>query len=417
MVFGGILNMIECTLRHNTARNLGAAMWVAHDRDSQVPGRVTMTACTVQGNKAAPDGTNYIGSPINVEGFFGSTLTVTDSRTRLIGNTQGIELTFPTDGCQAGERISLIRDQNFECELCEAGKTTPSAGFFNCGNNCPLGQGGYFDPSCTNCSAGTFRGDVSQIACAACAKGRYQETTGGTECEGSCPTGTYGNATGFVSASQCPKCAPGRISASGSATCTSCPEGKYKEVAGGYSCTPCPRGTFADIGNLTSVSQCKQCVAGRFASAPGSTMCSLCPEGSYEDGDGRLVVIVSRSPVSLLLFSPRLLDCIALTILSFRQRTHSTQCRPCPNRTFADTKGLSRCKVCQAGSKYDSTMLVSATVNPCANCPAGTYRDHERVATEADNECKLCIAGKVGRQEGSFDLSREKTVCLSSRHF
>ena len=73
---------------------------------------------------------------------------------------------------------------------------------------------------------------------------------------------------------------------------------------------------------------------------------------------------------------------------------NSTQCKACPNRTFANTKGLLRCKVCQPGTKYDGALLVTATAKPCASCPAGTYRDHNRSETVADNECARCDLGK-----------------------
>ena len=109
------------------------------------------------------------------------------------------------------------------------------------------------------------------------------------------------------------------------------------------------------------------------------------------------------------------------------QHNNSTQCKTCPTRTFADAKGLTRCKVCQAGTKYDGALLVTATANPCASCPAGTYRDNNRTEMSADNECAtcevgksspasaasassctFCAAGKVGRLEnGTCLLSRE----------
>ena len=74
-------------------------------------------------------------------------------------------------------------------------------------------------------------------------------------------------------------------------------------------------------------------------------------------------------------------------------RCNSTQCKACPNRTFADIKGLTQCKVCQAGTKYDGALLVTATSEPCAGCPAGTYRDHNRSDTAVDNECARCDLG------------------------
>ena len=84
------------------------------------------------------------------------------------------------------------------------------------------------------------------------------------------------------------------------------------------------------------------------------------------------------------------------------RQSDSTQCKSCPNRTFADDKGLTRCKVCQAGSKYDgTTLLVTPTANPCTGCPAGTYRDHNRTESSADNECATCDVGKSSAPSAS----------------
>ena len=108
------------------------------------------------------------------------------------------------------------------------------------------------------------------------------------------------------------------------------------------------------------------------------------------------------------------------------QHNNSTQCKTCPTRTFADAKGLTRCKVCQAGTKYDGALLVTATANPCASCPAGTYRDNNRTEMSADNECVTCevgkssavsasactscAAGKVGRLENGMTLCARDTI-------
>ena len=109
------------------------------------------------------------------------------------------------------------------------------------------------------------------------------------------------------------------------------------------------------------------------------------------------------------------------------QHNNSTQYKTCPTRNFADAKGLTRCKVCQAGTKYDGALLVTATANPCASCPAGTYRDNNRTERSADNECTTCevgkssaasassctscAAGKVGRLENGTCLLSHEILC------
>ena len=84
--------------------------------------------------------------------------------------------------------------------------------------------------------------------------------------------------------------------------------------------------------------------------------------------------------------------------------THSTQCKGCLNRTFADTTGLARCKVCGAGSTYDVQLEnENRTASPCAKCRAGTYRDNARPTT--DTECTLCGRGKSSAAVGAVASS------------
>ena len=82
-------------------------------------------------------------------------------------------------------------------------------------------------------------------------------------------------------------------------------------------------------------------------------------------------------------------------------RPLSTQCKTCPDRTFANAKGMTLCKVCQAGTTFDVALLISATANPCASCPAGKYRDNNRSETVADNKCSECGPGKSSPTVGS----------------
>ena len=268
-----------------------------------------------------------------------------------------------------------------------------------------------------------------------------------------CPLGQEGTRP------NCTLCSPGtHRSLLSSPNCTSCAKGRYQDVAGGVNCTSCSPGTFADATGSTSASQCKSCSPGTFAAVDGSEKCAPCPEGSFENVNGRYVsytfvffCCVSKMfapfvciySVHLFCLSFHLLNQIKLTLIltththtysthmlsptTPTQHNNSTQCKTCPTRTFADAKGLTRCKVCQAGTKYDGALLVTATANPCASCPAGTYRDNNRTETSADNECATCevgksspasaasassctpcTAGKVGRLEnGTCLLSRE----------
>ena len=288
---------------------------------------------------------------------------------------------------------------------------------------CPLGQE-WLSPNCTPCSPGKHRSLLSAPNCTACAKGRYQDIAGGVNCS-TCSAGTFADVTGSTSASQCRQCLSGTFARiAGSPSCAPCLAGSYENASGSATCKPCSSGTFADATGSTSASQCRPCLAGRFASVAGSESCAPCLEGSYQDASGRCVLcscFAKACVLSLFLSRPLhhatsltfpLLHCLVPPPLS-----HSTQCKPCPNLTFANAKGLTRCRVCQAGTKYDGALLVSATSKPCASCTAGTYRDHNRSETDADNECAkcglgkssaasastctFCAPGKIGRQDGA----------------
>ena len=279
-------------------------------------------------------------------------------------------------------------------------------------SQCPLGQE-IRNSNCTLCSPGKHRSSLSSPTCQACAQGRYQDATGGIDCK-PCSSGTYVNTTGSTLVSQCKECAKGTFAESaGSTTCAPCPKGSYGNTNRSATCKSCSPGTFANAVGSTLASQCLECIAGKFASVSRSALCGDCPEGRYTNASGRYVI--SSLSLQRALLIPRNHNSLRRLFLA-HSRTHSTQCEPCPNRTFADTRGLARCKVCQAGTTYDGALLVSATSIPCVSCPAGTYRDHNRSETQADNECAkcglgtssaasastctFCAPGKVGRQVG-----------------
>ena len=207
---------------------------------------------------------------------------------------------------------------------------------------CPLGQGGIF-PNCTRCSPGTYRGDLLDTSCLSCRAGRYQEAAGAANCTGACPVGTFSSLIG-----------------------------------------------------LSSVAQCQQCVAGTFAGVAGSLACAPCPEGSYEETAGRWVLALcdffrpSERVSKNSSLSPSLPPSLPPSL-----SPHSSACKTCPTRNFANAKGLAQCKVCQPGTMFDSALLISATANPCASCPAGRYRDNNRTESEIDNKCTECGLGKA----------------------
>ncbi|CAK8993365.1 unnamed protein product [Durusdinium trenchii] len=154
--------------------------------------------------------------------------------------------------CPGGsEEVFDENDQTYHCEVCPAGRASPSNG-----------------SRCVLCESGRSAVAGSQ-ECQACSPGAVARFTGLGACQ-PCPAGTHAN----QAATACWPCLPGTISLEGS-ECRNCTAGRFSQLSGSSLCEGCAAGSFS----LPGSSKCDQCPAGTI-SAPGSAKCSHC-EGYF----------------------------------------------------------------------------------------------------------------------------------------
>ncbi|XP_071950679.1 sushi, von Willebrand factor type A, EGF and pentraxin domain-containing protein 1-like [Antedon mediterranea] len=134
---------------------------------------------------------------------------------------------------------------------------------------------------CVNCPVGTYY-NVNSETCMTCPDGMYQDEESQLECK-KCAEGTWtvgDNAKNFTSCRDV--CKRGTYSATGLATCKSCPIGTYQDESRQFSCKQCPAGTTTWNIGTRSVEQCQDtCSPGSF-SVTGILPCERCPVGTYQ---------------------------------------------------------------------------------------------------------------------------------------
>ncbi|KAF0682923.1 Aste57867_24936 [Aphanomyces stellatus] len=227
---------------------------------------------------------------------------------------------------------------------------------------------------------------------------------------------------------------PGTYSLVGSSSCTSCPVGTYSSITAApslQSCTPCPAGTFSQATGASSFATCLSCSAGTFSSAPGAPSCAPCAAGSYSGSNASVCALCpigtfSQSQASTCSncsagsFAPftAMGACLACPLGMYSNATASkctgcplgtannalsgafTNCVACTAGTYADTLGLTTCKVCPDGTA--SSVARSSSVLNCSICPLGTYASG--------------LVGKtacVGCPNGTFANRSGTAVCLT----
>ncbi|XP_033104655.1 sushi, von Willebrand factor type A, EGF and pentraxin domain-containing protein 1-like [Anneissia japonica] len=136
---------------------------------------------------------------------------------------------------------------------------------------------------CVNCPVGTYY-NLDSDTCMTCTAGMYQDEESQTECK-HCEEGTWtvgNNAKNFTSCKEI--CEPGTYSATGLATCKSCPIGMYQDERRQSSCNSCPNGTTTWTFGTKRVEDCQgTCLPGTF-SVTGILPCDPCPVGYYQNG-------------------------------------------------------------------------------------------------------------------------------------
>ena len=118
--------------------------------------------------------------------------------------------------------------------------------------------------------------NLSQKQCLPCIPGSYIDVTGQESCK-NCDAGTHAE---DAKAETCEDCIAGKISSTGSATCSDCGKGQFQDEVKKSSCKDCLVNTFA---KLTGQTSCEACGIGEFAEE-GSARSQRCGAGTYGNG-------------------------------------------------------------------------------------------------------------------------------------
>ena len=183
--------------------------------------------------------------------------------------------------CTAGK---FSQAENSGCSLCPTG-TWSNNDYASACQPCSPGKFGALTGSivnsCTTCSAGSFSLSAAS-ACTPCPSGRYIGNQGASACE-VVLAGMVPNANvGATSVSNCPT---GSTSVAGTASCVSCPAGKYATYSGAYDCISCDPGKYSSVVGSSSPSSCQTCGIGKF-SVGGQASCTPCPAGTFSNSQG-----------------------------------------------------------------------------------------------------------------------------------
>ena len=323
--------------------------------------------------------------------------------------------------------------------FCPQGSPTAMATEYICpvGLHCPIGSreplqcepGSYTDLTgaamCSVCPAGSFCIPVDQqnatLRQRPCPTGFYCPAGTGSNWL-PCPQGTYSNATGLSSATQCLDCPGGEYCSDYAATVPTgvCWAGYYcvsgvdrpNPLPDSYleepvNCTLpeylgmhtgvgglCPSGHYCPNGTKTPLG----CPSGTYNLLSGQSECIPCPESYYcPENTSEYIENICPSGYYCGVGTPHLYanPCPSGTFNTLTGQANISSCIPCPEGLFCEGEGLSSpTENCSAGW-YCSGGAESAT--PTTNgalCPVGSY------CPEGSSLPNLCDPGMYCNMEG-----------------
>lgn len=303
--------------------------------------------CVSQASSATPSDT--ITGDICPAGFYCRGATITP-----------VKCAAGTYTVDPGQSICITCPERYFCD----GISTDRLLDCPTGHYCPNGTGAFPVP----CPMGTFS-NRTKIAnareCQPCTLGFYCETEGLAAPSGVCASGYY-----------CPIASENKFGKNAMSLTLPCPVGAYCPE-GTYIPAPCPRGTYSNASGLASATQCTFCEEGSFCADLGITRpTGLCSAGFYckrnntepTPSTGIVTIIDTTNATSSMSFGgnrcPLGNYCSAGSIFP----------RPCPEGTFADELGTAVCKPCVPGFFCPLGTIDYAT-NQCPRgyyCPEGT---------------------------------------------
>ena len=291
------------------------------------------------------------------------------------------------EACKNGYTIHGELCTWYECEMCEAGKYSPTAAGLNC-LSCPENTfstiiGSQSSGDCEDCAAGKSTNEnLGQVSCSDCAAGKFSNTGG-----------------------DCQDCLPSEISSPGSSSCTQCSSGKFSFQ---NVCTNCQAGKFSLSGDV----ECTPCASGKFSEA-GASFCIGCDEGkglpasvtAKEDWDGTCEICTKGKAV----FNSHDSAFLGSEIYPL--------CSDCIEGKFSNVDGSTECEKCERGKFSDSGASI------CTDCAIGEFTRSMEGGTPI-GACLACTTdwhwwNGISAPEGKFigSVQGQKVCCESGSHY
>ena len=321
--------------------------------------------------------------------------------------------------CEAGKYLDKRGSTTEQdCALCYPGKYLPFSGASSAAECLDCLEGSYSNDmraQCANCTENKTTvgvGSVSEqdcvcragyeagqgVACDSCAAGKYS-TRNGTCTD--CDAGLYQPS---ISGTACELCGFENFSASGAASCTSCPShstGKYKNNTE-YSDCLCKPG-FTGISHDSN--GCQACDAGKFKANLGSETCKPCDAGSFQNRTTSSACIpchphhwshenaikcqkcLAENTGGLNLTSWSDCECLPgfhAIIYNNTNLKNTTKCEACDAGKFKQQFGYDKnCSYCDIG-KYSETLNATKETT-CRNCDKNEY------SAAGSSSCLHCV--------------------------
>jgi hypothetical protein len=194
-----------------------------------------------------------------------------------IGRYTGDEIQSECTDCAAGKYQDETGQDH--CEHCAIGKYQNDAGKEDC-KDCEVGkyrlQTG--ETTCKPCGWGEHQDEIGKTECKTCVAGKFA-AGGAILCEG-CGSGKYQPEAGKY---ECIECPAGKVYVRPSLydvniACVACAKGKYADQTGTAVCNNCEEGKANDI---TGATTCDECPPGKYATGVGRTECLLCENTQF----------------------------------------------------------------------------------------------------------------------------------------
>ena len=212
-------------------------------------------------------------------------------------------------------------------------------------------------------------------------------------------------------------------------SCTQCPAGKFKEMAGNTECEVCPTGQFNDMAGITECEACPApqttagegstsasdclCVAGSLAvfvdiaSVSGGGQCQSTLDGQFTKNEAQYNGRPSYSSPGGVLHIYYIYNNNHLWLIS---RSMGSTMAMALSNSASTTVPLSNWDVrCGTGTGWTSSAVairLHTDFDACETCPTGTF-----LAIPGDAACKSCPGGQTTAAEGT--TSAQDCMCAA----